>query len=225
MGCYNIGYLSKTHLKPQSCRILFAHNSFLCYPIILKCCTEYGSDTALLCAKFQNDWATDTNATEEWHFTRFEFNVGFGWIPYLVTAPCWCQKHVSNLNSGYRHLHPIYSPEKEIHKHKHDERINKKVSNSMSDLSCALVICNIVLYWIAWKTVANILTHWGWVTHIENAFENVVWKIAAILPRPQCVNSYSPFMYKHEQHMLHIICNQSTCVVPLKETWWITLTD
>ena len=41
-----------------------------------------------------------------------------------------------------------------------------------------------------WLLVNWTLTHWGRVTHIfiqENAFQNVVWKMTAILPRPQCV--------------------------------------
>ena len=35
-----------------------AHNFFLSSPIVLKFCTEHGSDTPMPCAKFQNDWTT-----------------------------------------------------------------------------------------------------------------------------------------------------------------------
>ena len=37
---------------------IFVHNLNFNRPIILKFCTEHGSDTAVLCAKFQNDWTT-----------------------------------------------------------------------------------------------------------------------------------------------------------------------
>ena len=43
---------------------MFAHDLFLCRPIILKFCTEHGSDTAMLCAKFQNDWATEMDVVD-----------------------------------------------------------------------------------------------------------------------------------------------------------------
>ena len=58
-GCCNIGYPSETHLKLKSCEIFFAHNICFIYPIILKFCTEHGSITAVLCAKFQNDRTTE----------------------------------------------------------------------------------------------------------------------------------------------------------------------
>ena len=52
--CCNIGYPSETlHLKSK--KISFA--PYLSGPIISKFCTEHGSDTAVLCAKFRNDWA------------------------------------------------------------------------------------------------------------------------------------------------------------------------
>ena len=54
-GCFNIGFPSVIHLKTQ---ILSIHNIHFSCPIILKFCTEHGSITAMLCAKFQNDWAT-----------------------------------------------------------------------------------------------------------------------------------------------------------------------
>ena len=43
----------KRILNSKSCGISFAHNLFLSHPIILKFCTEHGSDTAMLCAKFK----------------------------------------------------------------------------------------------------------------------------------------------------------------------------
>ena len=52
----NIGYPPETHLKTKSREISFAHNFRFNCPIVLKFCTEHGSDTAVPCAKFQNDW-------------------------------------------------------------------------------------------------------------------------------------------------------------------------
>ena len=50
---------SETGLKLKFGKMLFRHNIPMCCPIILKLCTEHGSITAMLCAKFQNDWATE----------------------------------------------------------------------------------------------------------------------------------------------------------------------
>ena len=36
-----------------------ANNSLFIYLIILKFCTEHGSDTAMLCAKFQNNFTSE----------------------------------------------------------------------------------------------------------------------------------------------------------------------
>ena len=45
--------------KLKFCMILLIHNICISEKIILKICTEYGSDTAILCAKFQNNLTTD----------------------------------------------------------------------------------------------------------------------------------------------------------------------
>ena len=82
-----IGYQSETHLKLKSHKILFVHNICLRCPIVLKFCTEYGSDTAVLCAKFQDDWIIDTAVMEEQDFVRFEFKMSFGWIAYNLQRP------------------------------------------------------------------------------------------------------------------------------------------
>ena len=47
-----MGYHSETHLELKSHVILFADNLLLKSPIVLKFCTEHGSDTAMLCTKF-----------------------------------------------------------------------------------------------------------------------------------------------------------------------------
>ena len=55
-GLCKIGCPSETHLKPKYSEISPTHNQFLKCSIVLKICTEHGSNTAVLCAKFQNDW-------------------------------------------------------------------------------------------------------------------------------------------------------------------------
>ena len=53
--CCNIWH-HKTHLKLKFCKISLVHNIHFGCSVFLKLCTEHGSDTAVLCAKFQNDW-------------------------------------------------------------------------------------------------------------------------------------------------------------------------
>ena len=62
-GCFNIGYPSRIHLKLKYHKISFTQNIYLSCWIILKICTEHGSDTAMLCAKFQNDFITEEYIT------------------------------------------------------------------------------------------------------------------------------------------------------------------
>ena len=77
----NIGYPSETHLKLKSREISFAHSLFIRYPIALEFCT------AVLCAKFQNDWTTETNVMVERGFAGFEFKMSFGRIYYFTQHP------------------------------------------------------------------------------------------------------------------------------------------
>ena len=63
----------KLILKRKSHGILFAHNPIISCPIILQFCTEHGSNTAVLCVKFQNHWATDMDALDEQTFMKFQF--------------------------------------------------------------------------------------------------------------------------------------------------------
>ena len=51
----NIGYPSKTHRKLISRAISFVHIFHFDCPFALQFCTEHGSYTAVLCAKFQNN--------------------------------------------------------------------------------------------------------------------------------------------------------------------------
>ena len=50
---YAFVHLSKTHLKFKSREISFDQNIHFSCQIVLKFCTEHGSYTAVLCAKFQ----------------------------------------------------------------------------------------------------------------------------------------------------------------------------
>ena len=89
----NMGYPSETHLKPKSREISFAHNLLCGYPIVITFCTEHGSDTAVLCAKFQNDWTTETDVMNEWDFARFGSKGSFGQIFYILT---WTWARISD---------------------------------------------------------------------------------------------------------------------------------
>ena len=55
----------------------FAHNLFPSQPIFFKLVSEHRSDTVMLCAKFQNDSANETNVMHEKAFVRFEFKMSF----------------------------------------------------------------------------------------------------------------------------------------------------
>ena len=98
------GKLTKLKFRKMS----LIHN--ICYSclIVLKFCTEHGSITAVLCAKFQNHWTTDKNAMDRWHFMRFDLKrslrqmlttamapgSGGGLLVQLITCYiCCCQRH------------------------------------------------------------------------------------------------------------------------------------
>ena len=57
------------------------------FPIILNFFTEHGSDTAMLCAKFQDDWTIDTDVMDEQDFGRFEFKMSFRQLSYVAQHP------------------------------------------------------------------------------------------------------------------------------------------
>ena len=46
-------------LNSSETQVSFAHNIHFSCQITLKFCTEHGSITAMLCAKFKNDWMTE----------------------------------------------------------------------------------------------------------------------------------------------------------------------
>ena len=58
-------YPSATHFQLKPCVKFLAHNLFLNCPIVSKFCTEHGSDTAMLCAKFQNNWTTEMDVVDK----------------------------------------------------------------------------------------------------------------------------------------------------------------
>ena len=68
----NKGHPSETHLKLKSHVILFFHNICHGCEIVWKFCTEHGSNTAVLCAKIEDDWIIDTYAAGERDFADFE---------------------------------------------------------------------------------------------------------------------------------------------------------
>ena len=80
----NRGYPSETHLKLKSREISFVHNI---RPIGLKLCTEHGSDTAVLCAKFQTNRSTGRWVMSNRDVARFESKMNFGWISYVALGP------------------------------------------------------------------------------------------------------------------------------------------
>ena len=83
----NIGYPSETRLKRKSREISFVHDIRFNCPIGLKFCIEHGSDTAVLCAKFQSDQSIEAWVMDKRDFTRFEFKMNFGRISYIAQGP------------------------------------------------------------------------------------------------------------------------------------------
>ena len=72
-GCYNIGYPSlQFYLKLKSRKMFLVHAIHFSDLIILKFCTEHGSITAMSCAKFQHDRATEKYIMGKHIFVSFE---------------------------------------------------------------------------------------------------------------------------------------------------------
>ena len=105
----NIEYPSETPLKPKSHKNSFSDNICRSCPVILKFCTEHGRDTAVLCAKFQDNWIIKMDVMGERDFVRFEFKICFRrisciaqhlwshetcvnkWGPWWICAPITCK--------------------------------------------------------------------------------------------------------------------------------------
>ena len=83
----NMRHPSEKHHKLKSREISFSDIlSFTC-PIVVKVCTEHGSDTAVLCAKFQNDLTAPINVMDARDFTRDWICDACGYIYYVTTSP------------------------------------------------------------------------------------------------------------------------------------------
>ena len=79
---HNRGNLSKLLLKFKSHNILFLQRYQPNSPIILKFCTEHGSVTAMLCAKFQNDLTIGINVV-------FFLDLCLRWILFWYSVLWW----------------------------------------------------------------------------------------------------------------------------------------
>ena len=113
----NIGYPSETYLKPKSHKISFAHNILISNLIVLKFCTEHGSDIVLLCAIFQSNWTTATDVKDE----QFFADLSFGWISYIaqhhsIEIRAWITKyiHIKN-NRMWLLIHTLTSMVLQLH--------------------------------------------------------------------------------------------------------------
>ena len=82
-----IGSVFETHLKLKSREISFVHNTRFNNPIVLKFGTDHGWITAVLCAKFQNDWTTEAKVMDERGFARFALRWVADGYPILYNTP------------------------------------------------------------------------------------------------------------------------------------------
>ena len=78
----------KLILNPKPREISFALSIHFICPIVSKFCTEHGSATVVLRAKFQTDWATEDYVTENRDFARFELKRSFDGISHPAPAAC-----------------------------------------------------------------------------------------------------------------------------------------
>ena len=63
LGCCDIEYPYESHFEITSHEISFNHNLFLSWSVVLESCTEHSSDTAVLCATFQNEGETEVGVS------------------------------------------------------------------------------------------------------------------------------------------------------------------
>ena len=70
-GCNNIEYLS-TYLKHKSRDISFFRDLFFSCQIVLKFCTEHGSNNACHTQNTESDWANEMDVMDELDFARVE---------------------------------------------------------------------------------------------------------------------------------------------------------
>ena len=91
----NIGYPSETHVKLKSREISLVHDIRLNKPSVLIFCTEHGSITAVLCAKFRNDCTIETDVTGKRDFARLEIKMSFGQISYIAKHPRFLRSYLA----------------------------------------------------------------------------------------------------------------------------------
>ena len=83
-------------------KILFTQSNYFCHPVILKFCTEPGSSTAMLCAKFQNDWASVCGLTT--YSSIYDRDIFWINFLYCIEAPeSYC--HLCVLSKYYSVIH------------------------------------------------------------------------------------------------------------------------
>ena len=70
---------------------------------------SHGSDTAVLCAKFQNDWSLVKYIMGKQDFVRFEFKISFGGISNTITVPWFCYNQSHCLQNIHNRL-PYFEP-------------------------------------------------------------------------------------------------------------------
>ena len=96
------------HIRPESVlnlksrEISFFHKSFHSCPITLRFCTEYGSYTAVICAKYRSDWTTIGDYVEERDFARFQFKTASDRLGFIDTGPCTYQHFICRCSVAYR---------------------------------------------------------------------------------------------------------------------------
>ena len=87
------GARSNKHIRPKSVlnlksrEISFFHKTFLHCSITLIFCTEHGSYTAVICAKYQSDWTTIGDFMDERDFARFQFKTDSDRLGFIDTGP------------------------------------------------------------------------------------------------------------------------------------------
>ena len=101
----NIRISSKVHFKLKYIQISFDHDFCLSCEIILESCTEHGSITAMLCAKFQNDFTTQMDGMHKTdiaklYLTEFWTNCFFCHGPLDVLFSVSCCVYTGSICGG-----------------------------------------------------------------------------------------------------------------------------
>ena len=73
--------------RKLSRKISFVHNSIMNGTFFLLFSARHGSDTAMLCSKFQIDWEAEADVTDERYFAIFEIEMGCRAVSYIAITP------------------------------------------------------------------------------------------------------------------------------------------